>query len=162
MNDKAQLIYTNITTSCNNLTIAKYIKNEIKQSLLHLNEYKLENIRQCLPAFLEFVNELNENNTNTIQSLSSKAQGKKKKKLNNSVLYYCCYQNITADEEKEIGKKIQANIADVVTNINVIKGVLLLSIDEFCNGSQTRMSINTMLKKTKHSKQNYNKISLQA
>jgi hypothetical protein len=44
-------------------------------------------------------------------------------------------------------KKLSENGYELLTLVQWIKGVLVLSIDEFCNASKTRMDIHNMLMK---------------
>lgn len=65
--------------------------------------------------------------------------------MNNNLSYFYNHENINTKEKKEITQKIESNSYQVITLMQGIKGLLLLTIDEFCNASPTRMAINTFL-----------------
>ena len=61
--------------------------------------------------------------------------------LNNSVSYFYDYENIDKDRLSIIQKKIETNSYETITLMQSMKGYLILTIDEFCNASPTRIDI---------------------
>lgn len=143
-------IYEKIIKICNKLTIAKYLKNEIKESLKYFHAYKLENIQKNLTFLKKYLIYLNKENCKNIEKLTI---NKNKKALNNQVKYFYSKSHFSKEEQMAIKEKIESNRYKIVTMMQGIKGLLLLTIDEICNASPTRMDINTFLleEKTKKS-----------
>ncbi|MDR0369804.1 MAG: hypothetical protein LBH96_04815, partial [Candidatus Peribacteria bacterium] len=136
-------LYQSIIKACEKLTIARYLKNEVKNSLQYFHSYKLQNIKKNLKAFTNYLLFLNEENSNKIQELEMNTNNNRI--LNNNLSYFYDNEHITSKEKKEITQKIESNSYQVITLMQGIKGLLLLTIDEFCNASPTRMEINTFL-----------------
>lgn len=135
--------YQQIITICEQLFIARYLKNEVKNSLQHFHAYKLENIQKNLTAFTDYLLYLNEENCHQIQQL--KIDDSNKRILNNNLSYFYDHEKLTLKEKKDITQKIECNTYQVITLTQGLKGLLLLTIDEFCNASPTRMDINMFL-----------------
>jgi hypothetical protein len=136
-------LYQDIITTCNQLTIARYLKNEVKTSLQYFHTYKLGNIKKNLQIFIKYLLFLNEENSKQLQNLE-KSSGDKKK-VNNTLQYFYDHEALTPSEAQEISAKIESNTYQVITIIQGIKGLLLLTIDEFCNASPTRMAISAFI-----------------
>jgi hypothetical protein len=149
-----QELYQEITTACDQLEIARYLKNEVKNSLQYFHTYKLENIKKNLTAFTNYLLFLNEENCRQIQALQAIAENKKE--VNNTLGYFYHHAEITDKEAKEITEKIESNTYQTITLIQGIKGLLLLTIDEFCNASPTRMAINTFIREKEKSRKKKN------
>ena len=136
-------LYQDIIVACDQLEIARYLKNEVKTSLQHFHAYKLKNIKSNLSAFIEYLLFLNEENCKQLDALEINPNNRKK--INNTWKYFYDHQHITSEESKSIRSKIESNTYQVITIIQGIKGLLLLTIDEFCNASPTRMAISTFV-----------------
>ncbi|MDR0651417.1 MAG: hypothetical protein LBG59_08745 [Candidatus Peribacteria bacterium] len=139
---KAEL-YHYLITACDQLEIARYLKNEVKNSLQYLHTYKLKNIKKNLDAFLQYLLFLNEKNCQQINAWEYFPQPQKA--MNNNLSYFYHHSDITPVEKKKITQKIENNSYQTITLMQGIKGLLLLTIDEFCNASPTRMAINTFI-----------------
>ena len=148
MNTK-EAIYEKIVKLCNRPTIAKYLKNEIKESLKSFHAYKLENIQKNIPFLKKYLLYLNKENCKNIESLPI---NENKKHLNNQVRYFYSKSHFTKEEQNIIKEKIETNRYKMITMMQGIKGLLLLTIDEICNASPTRMDINTFLLEEKTKK----------
>lgn len=139
-------LYQDITITCDQLDIARYLKNEVKNSLQYFHAYKLENIKKNLTAFTNYLLFLNEENCKQIEALEILVvEEDKKKNVHNSLSYFYCQVEMTPEQEQEITAKIECNNYQAITLMQGIKGLLLLTIDEFCNASPTRMAINTFI-----------------
>jgi len=141
-------LYQHIIETCDRLLIARYLKNEVRNSLQHFHVYKLKNIKENLQAFVDYLLFLNEENSRNIQELEMNENSNRV--LNNNLGYFYDHEHITPKEKKEITQKIKSNSYQVITLMQGIKGLLLLTIDEFCNASPTRMAINTFLRQQEH------------
>jgi hypothetical protein len=121
MNPKTtkESLYQDITHTCETLTIARYLKNEVKNSLQYFHAYKLGNIKKNLKAFTSYLLFLNEKNTNKIQELE--INNTNNKNMNNNLSYFYDHDKITPKEKKEITQKIKSNTYQVITLIQGIK-----------------------------------------
>jgi hypothetical protein len=141
--NKKQDLYQYIITLCDQLDIARYLKNEVKNSLQHFHVYKLGNIKKNLNAFTQYLLFLNEKNCEQIEALALGTTPPKT--MNNNLSYFYHKAGITAEEQQDITQKIGSNGYQTIALMQGIKGLLLLTIDEFCNASPTRMAINTFI-----------------
>ena len=132
-------LYTQIANHCDSLRIARYLKNEAKNALKYFHAHKLSNIKKNLNEFSEYLLYLNEQNCQKINWFSAWTQSKKA--LNNSVTYFYDYDKISDKELPVIQAKIETNTYETITLMQSIKWCLVLTIDEFCNASPTRIDI---------------------
>ncbi|MDR0859887.1 MAG: hypothetical protein LBO09_02680 [Candidatus Peribacteria bacterium] len=143
-------LYNEIISACEKLTIARFLLNEVKTSLQYFHAYKLENIQKNLSTFLDYLLFLNEENTKHLQALPLSEENRKS--LNHNVSYFYDHAEVTDEELAEISQKIEGNSYQAIILMQGTKGLLLLTIDEFCNASPTRMSINEFLWKAEKAK----------
>ncbi|MDR0607504.1 MAG: hypothetical protein LBG52_04015 [Candidatus Peribacteria bacterium] len=143
---KKTQLYNEIISACDQLVIARYILNEVKTSLSYFHVYKLGNIQKNLNSFLEYLLFLNDENTKHMQSLPLNEGNRRT--LNHNVSYFYHHAEVTDAELADIIQKIEGNACQTITLMQGTKGLLLLTIDEFCNASPTRMSINEFLWKS--------------
>ena len=132
-------LYEEITKHCDWLHIARYLKNEAKSALKYFHIHKLSNIKKNLKQFSEYLLFLNNQNCQRINWFI--AWKESKKALNNSIRYFYDYDNITDEELLSIQTKIETNTYETITLMQSIKWCLILTIDEFCNASPTRIDI---------------------
>lgn len=143
-------LYREIANHCDWLRIARYLKNEAKNALKYFHNHKLSNIKKNLNEFSEYLLYLNDQNCQKIEWFTAGTQSKRA--LNNSVSYFYDYKDITKKESSMIQAKIETNTYETITLMQSIKWCLILTIDEFCNASPTRIDImryNLGKKKTK-------------
>ena len=143
-------LYEEIAKHCDWLCIARYLKNEAKSALKYFHVHKLSNIKKNLKEFSDYLIFLNDENCQKIENF--KAWKESKKVLNNSLSYFYDYENIPESKLSSIQKKIETNTYETITLMQSIKWCLILTIDEFCNASPTRVDImryNLWKKKTK-------------
>lgn len=79
--------------------------------------------------------------------MGTKAKKTQKEKTEIDLEYFLSLEKITKQQKATYLKKIQENGYELLTLIQGMKGVLVLSIDEFCNASKTRMDIHQLLMK---------------
>ena len=143
-------LYEEIAKHCDWLCIARYLKNEAKSALKYFHAHKLSNIKKNLKEFSDYLIFLNDENCQKIENF--KEWKESKKALNNSISYFYKYKNISESDLSSIQNKIETNTYETITLMQSIKGCLILTIDEFCNASPTRVDImryNLWKKKTK-------------
>ena len=132
-------LYIQIANHCDWLRIARYLKNEAKSALKYFHAHKLSNIKKNLNEFSEYLLYLNDQNCQKINWFS--AWKESKRTLNNSVSYFYDYEKISDKELPLIQAKIETNTYETITLMQSIKWCLILTIDEFCNASPTRIDI---------------------
>ncbi len=79
--------------------------------------------------------------------MGTKVNKIQKEKTEIDLEYYLSLEKVTKQQKATYLKKIQENGYELLTLIQWIKWVLVLSIDEFCNASKTRMDIHQLLMK---------------
>lgn len=132
-------LYEEIAQHCDKLCIARYLKNEAKSALKYFHVHKLSNIKKNLKEFSDYLIFLNDENCQKIEKF--KAWKESKKILNNSLSYFYDYENISKSKLSSIQNKIETNTYETITLMQSIKWCLILTIDEFCNASPTRVDI---------------------
>lgn len=142
---KKDIISKNIVDEIETLDIAGYLKQEVKDFLKYLHYYKIKNILQNIDALKEYLICLDHQNTNQIHELEYE------KNLDmeigeHDILYYISTIGLEKVGEHKIHQKIRENDFNLSYIMQGIKGFLVLTADEFCNASPTRMSINRMLR----------------
>lgn len=148
-NEKDNL-YEEIAKHCDWLCIARYLKNEAKSALKYFHAHKLSNIKKNLKEFSDYLMFLNNENCEKIESFTEWKESKRA--LNNSISYFYDYENISPSDLSSIQRKIETNTYETITLMQSIKWYLILTIDEFCNASPTRIDImryNLWKKRTK-------------
>ncbi len=142
---KTQQLLAQISEQINAIEIAWYIKEEVLASLKYLHWYKLQNIQKNVTLFCEYLEYLNLQNTDKISQLgtnNSKTTSEEKRELS---YFLVPEKKLSKKSEQSFLQKIAANGYELLTLIQGVKGILVLSIDEFCNASQTRMGIHQLL-----------------
>lgn len=132
-------LYEEITNHCDWLHIARYLKNEAKSSLKYFHEHKLSNIKRNLKEFSDYLIFLNYENCQKIENFTEWKETKRI--LNNSLSYFYDYEDAPKSNLSLIQKKIETNSYETITLMQSIKWCLILTIDEFCNASPTRIDI---------------------
>lgn len=132
-------LYEEIAKHCDSLHIARYLKNEVKSALRYFHDHKLSNIKKNINEFDDYLIFLNNQNCQKIEWFT--AWKESKKVLSNSITYFYDYEDITDKELSLIQTKIETNTYETITLMQSIKWCLILTIDEFCNASPTRIDI---------------------
>ena len=144
---KTEELLHNISKRINSLNIAWYIKEEAVASLRYLHWYKLKNIDKNMDSFCEYLIFLNDQNTEKIDNLCTNNWTKKDCAKQELSYFFAPEKKLNKEKEKQYLKKISENGYELLTLIQWVKWILVLSIDEFCNASKTRMDIHKMLMK---------------
>lgn len=132
-------LYEEIVNRCDELCIARYLKNEVKNILKYIHPKKLLNLKKHLDEFLDYLILLNKENCNSIEKFSSWKEIKWD--LHNSLSYFYDCDDISNQDISLIKVKIERNPYETITLLQSIKWYLILTIDEFCNASPTRIDI---------------------
>jgi len=136
---KKNELYEEISNRCDWLHIARYLKNEVKNALKYFHSHKLWNIKKNIKEFVNYLMFLNNENCQRIENFT--AWKESKRDLNNSITYFYDCENVTNKELSSIQAKIETNPYETITLMQSIKWCLILTIDEFCNASPTRIDI---------------------
>lgn len=132
-------LYEEIVNRCDELCIARYLKNEVKNILKYIHTKKLLNLKTNMEEFLDYLIILNNENCRSIENfpISKEIKGD----LHNSLSYFYDCDNIAKKDMSLMRTKIEKNPYEVITLLQSIKWYLILTIDEFCNASPTRIDI---------------------
>jgi len=141
---KKDIISNNIVDEIATLDIAGYLKQEVKDFLKYLHYYKIKNILQNIDALKEYLICLDHQNSNQIHELEYE-KNPDMEVGEHDVFYYVSTKGLAKIGEHKIHQKIWENDYNLTYVMQGIKGFLVLTADEFCNASPTRMSINRML-----------------
>lgn len=63
-------LYEEISSQCDDLHIARYLKNEAKSALKYFHVHKLSNIKRNLDEFLDYLLFLNNENSQRIEEFT--------------------------------------------------------------------------------------------
>lgn len=126
------------------LDIAWYLKEEVISLFKNLHYYKLENVYKNIDALKEYLDFLDVHSTKQINWLENK-KSKDDNWVECDVLYYVSKRGLAIIGDDLIHQKIWDWCYNLSYIMQAIKWFLLLTADEFCNASQTRMSINRIL-----------------
>ena len=141
---KKDIISKNIVDEIKTLDIAGYLKQEVSDFLKYLHYYKIKNILQNIDALKEYLICLDHQNTSQIYEL----EYEKNPDIEigeHDIHYYISTKGLEKVGEHKIHQKIWENDFNLSYIMQGIKWFLVLTADEFCNASPTRMSINRML-----------------
>jgi len=122
------------------LDIAGYLKEELKKLLWYFHYYKMVNIHKNMDFLVEYLKFLDHKSTKNINQLNHQYQDFE---MNgeHDVFYYISKRGLDIVWEKKIKQKIYQNDYSLNSNMHGIKGFLLLTMDEFCNATPVRLSI---------------------
>lgn len=133
-----------IISEVSQLDVAWYLKEEIEALFKHLHYYKLKNIYDNIDALKEYLHFLDHHSTQQIHALEYDAN-KEAQDSEHNVLYYISQKGLELVGEHKLHQKIWENDFNLTYIMQGVKWFLLLTADEFCNASPTRMSINRIL-----------------
>lgn len=143
---KKDIISRNIAEEIDTLDIAGYLKQEVTSFLKHLHYYKIKNILQNIDALKEYLICLDYQNTNQIYELEHTHNKDMERNENHDLYYYISNKGLKKVGVYKIKQKIWENDFNLNYIMQGIKGFLVLTADEFCNASPTRVSINRILR----------------
>lgn len=142
---KTEQLIMHIMEQISSLQIAGYLKEEVSASLKYLHRYKLRNIEKNLTCFCKYLLFLNQQNTDKILNLTGNTVTNSKNPTRDLSYFIAPAKPLSKKAQSDSLKKITEHSYELLTLIQGIKGILVLSIDEFCNASPTRMGIHQLL-----------------
>lgn len=143
---KKHTILDSIIEELSVLDIAWYLREEISSLFKHLHYYKLKNIYQNVDALKEYLHFLDHHSTQQIHALEY-VENPDFPEGEHDLLYYVSQKGLETIGHNKIRQKIWEDHYSLSYIMQAVKWFLLLTADEFCNASPTRMSINRMLRK---------------
>lgn len=122
------------------LDIAGYLKEELEKLLWYFQYYKMVNIHKNIDFLVDYLKFLDYKSTKNINQLDHQYQDFE---VNgeHDVFYYISKRGLDIVWEQKIKQKIYQNDYSLNSNMLGIKGFLLLTMDEFCNATPVRLSI---------------------
>lgn len=127
------------------LDIAGYLKEEIERNLDYFHYYKLKNIYKNMDFLKDYLIFLDHKNTKQLLQLDYNYPEDVELKTHD-LAYYISDQWLLSISEQKLKQKIWQNDFDLKSMMLGIKGFLLLTMDEFCNATPVRLSINKVLR----------------
>jgi len=139
------ILIDDILLQLQDIDVAWYLKDEVRDLLKYLHFYKIKNVYQNIEALKEYLILLDSQSTNQIHKLEYDASRNHELFADHDVQYYVSKKWLDHVGENKIHQKIWENDYNLSYIMQGIKWLLLLTADEFCNATPTRMSINRML-----------------
>lgn len=141
---KKESLIQSIMKKVYSLDIAGYLQQEIVELLKYLHYYKLKNIARNIDALEEYLLVLDKNNTHQIHELEYNHH-LPWEKTHDNLNYFVSKSWLCKIGENKMHQRLWENEFHLQQIMSGVKWFLLLTADEFCNASPTRMSINRML-----------------
>ena len=142
MNTKKDSLEQDIILELKDLDIAWYILDEVKNFLKYVNHYKLANIYENMEDFKDYL--IRVDNQNSMQIAQLEPKEAVEENIKSDLNYYISKSWISMIDQEKIDS-ISPRDMNLSNEMQWIKWYIILTVDEFCNASQTRMSINKML-----------------
>ncbi|HKL43967.1 MAG TPA: hypothetical protein VJ892_01670 [Candidatus Absconditabacterales bacterium] len=142
---KKEILTKEIIKNIEDLDIAGYLKEEIEKFLGYFHSYKLKNIVSNIDFLKDYLVFLDHKNTKQIHQLEHDHIDDIDIGEHN-VNYYVSKKGLELVGEHKIKQKIWENDFNLSSVMLGIKGFLLLTVDEFCNATPTRLSINKIMR----------------
>lgn len=142
---KKEIINSQILENINSLDIAWYLKEEIEKSLQYFHYYKLNNILKNIEVLDDYLSFLDQKNTKQINDLYCEVD----EDIDiwaHDLKYYVSDKWLDIVWEQNLKHKIVKNNYNFMSIMQWIKWFLLLTIDEFCNATPVRLSIDQIMR----------------
>ncbi len=133
-----------IVDNISDLDIAGYLKEEIEKFLWYFHAYKLKNILSNMDFLKDYLVFLDHKSTRQIHQLDHEHIDEIDIGEHN-IYYYVSEKWLKLVWEDKIKQKIWQNDFNLWSIMLGIKWFLLLTVDEFCNATPTRLSINKIM-----------------
>jgi len=141
---KKEIIKSQILENVNSLDIAWYLKEEIEKSLEYFHYYKLNNILKNIDFLDDYLSFLDQKNTNQIDDLYCELS----QDIDiwaHDLMYYVSNKWLEIIWENKLKCKIVEGNYSFLSILQWIKWFLLLTLDEFCNATPVRLSIDQVM-----------------
>lgn len=145
MSTKTGQLLEAIAERISSLAIAGYLKEEAIACLKYLHYYKLERVEKNLTHLCEYLLFLNEQNTEKFLTLVKDAWNSSSYLSHDLSYFFAPKKKLSAKAKTEYAQKISDQSYQLLSLMQGIRGILILTIDEFCNATPTRMYIHEML-----------------
>ena len=142
---KKELLTKQILADIADLDIAWYLKEEIEKFLWFFHACKLKNIVINMDFLKDYLMFLDHKSTKQIHKLDHEMLDSADIWEHN-IHYYVSKKWLDVVWEDKITQKIWQNDYNLWSVMLWIKGFLLLTMDEFCNATPTRLSINKIMR----------------
>ena len=141
---KKETLIEDIMAKIQDLDVAWYLKEEVKNLLKYLHFYKIKNVYQNIDALIEYLELLDRQSTLQLHKLEYDEK-RKQEIADQDIHYFVSKKWLEKVGEHKIHQKIWENDYNLSYIMQGVKWLLLLTADEFCNATPTRMSINRLL-----------------
>ncbi len=138
------ILIKKILDHVSDMDIAWYLKEEIEDFLWYFHAYKLKNIYSNIDFLNDYLVFLDHKSTRQIHQLDHEPVDEFDIWEHN-IHYYISKKGLDVVWEHKIKQKIWENDFNLNSIMRGIKWFLLLTIDEFCNATPTRLSINKLI-----------------
>jgi hypothetical protein len=142
---KKEILTKQIVENIFELDIAWYLKEEIEIFLWYFHAYKLKNILLNIDFLKDYLVFLDYKNTKQLHQLDHEYINETEIWEHN-IHYYVSKKWLDIVWEQKIRQKIFQNDYNLSSVMLGIKWFLLLTVDEFCNATPTRLSINKIMR----------------
>ena len=141
---KKEILMAQILEDISDLDIAGYLKEEIEKFLWFFHAYKLKNIVINIDFLKDYLIFLDHKSTRQIHQLDHEMIDIVDI-WDRDIYYYVSKKWLNVVWEHKITQKIWQNDFNLWSVMLGVKGFLLLTMDEFCNATPTRLSINKLM-----------------
>lgn len=148
---KTDVMKKEIMNCVSQLDIAGYLKEELEKLLWYFHYYKIYNIRKNIDFLVDYLMFLDYKSTKNIHQLDHQYQDFDEI-WDHDIFYYISKKWLDIVWEKKIKQKIYQNDFNLNSNMLWIKGFLLLTMDEFCNATPVRLSLDQIMWNREHTK----------
>lgn len=142
---KKEIIKSKILENVNSLDIAWYLKEEIEKSLEYFHYYKLNNILKNIDFLDDYLSFLDKKNTTQINDLYCELSQDIDIWVHD-LMYYVSNKWLKTIWENTLKCKIVEGNYGFLSILQWIKWFLLLTLDEFCNATPVRLSIDQVVR----------------
>jgi len=143
---KTQILKKKINTKLDSLDIAWYLIEDIRGSLKFLHYYKLKNLLKNIEDLAEYLYILDIQNTKQIKTLCEQnASILDLIQKNNYYISLSGWESIQTKKRKEISSKTNMD-HQLQAIVLSTKWILLLTLNEFCNATNTRIYLNKVMR----------------
>lgn len=139
-----ELIIEKILANIESLDIAWYLKEDVKKVLWYFHYYKLKNLVNNMDFLMDYLFFLDHKSTTQIHKLEHIYE-EKKDIWDRDIHYYVSKKWLDIVWHDKIVQKVLQNDFNLNSVMLWIKGFLLLTVDEFCNSTPMRLSINKLM-----------------
>ena len=139
------IVWERIAESISKLDIAGYLQEEAIACLKYITLPKLKNIEKNLTCFCEYLVFLNQQNTENFLKLIERDSKSPYSNPRDLAYFFAPEKKISIKQKKSYLQKVGEQGFHLLSLMQGMRGLLVLTIDEFCNASPTRIDIHKLL-----------------